>query len=147
MGFSAGGHLASTAATHFQNAFVENISNTSLRPDFQILVYPVISMQNEITHPDSRAKLLGKSPSKELIDLYSNELQINDSTPSAYITHATDDKLVDVDNSIIYYEKLRHHNVPVEMHLYQKGGHGFIFSHEGWMEPLLKWMKDSKWIN
>jgi acetyl esterase/lipase len=147
IGFSAGGHLASTEATHFKKALVENKNNTSLRPDFQILVYPVISMQDSLTHSDSRTKLLGKNPSKESINLYSNELQVDENTPPAYITHAADDKLVDVDNSIRYFEKLRHNNVPVEMHIYPKGGHGFIFKHPGWMEPLFKWMKDSKWIN
>jgi acetyl esterase/lipase len=146
MGFSAGGHLASTEATHFKKALIEN-NSTSLRPDFQIVVYPVISMQDSLTHSDSRTKLLGKNPSKETINLYSNELQVDENTPPAYITHAADDKLVDVDNSIRYFEKLRHNNVPVEMHIYPKGGHGFIFKHQGWMEPLYKWMKDSKWIN
>jgi acetyl esterase/lipase len=147
MGFSAGGHLASTEATHFKKALIENSSNTSLRPDFQILVYPVISMQDKLTHIDSRTQLLGKNPSKDDIDLYSNELQVDENTPSAYITHAADDKLVDVDNSINYFEQLRKHNVPVEMHIYPKGGHGFIFRHEGWMNPLFQWMKDTKLIN
>ena len=147
MGFSAGGHLASTEATHFKKALIENDNNTSLRPDFQIVVYPVISMQDSLTHLDSRSNLLGKNPSKETIDLFSNELQVDENTPPAYITQAADDKLVDVDNSIVYFEKLRHHNVPVEMHIYPKGGHGFVFGHKGWMEPLFKWMKDYKWIN
>lgn len=140
MGFSAGGHLASTAATHFEKSLVENSKNTVLRPDFQILVYPVISMQDNLTHADSRTQLLGKNPSKADIDLFSNELQVNDKTPPAYITHAADDKLVDVDNSIGYFENLRHNNVPVEMHIYPKGGHGFVFRHQGWMDPLFKWM-------
>jgi acetyl esterase/lipase len=147
MGFSAGGHLASTEATHFKKALIENSSNTSLRPDFQILVYPVISMQDKLTHLDSRSQLLGKNPSKDDIDQYSNELQVDENTPSAYITHAADDKLVDVDNSIDYFEQLRKHNVPVEMHIYPKGGHGFIFRHVGWMNPLFQWMKDTKLIN
>jgi acetyl esterase/lipase len=147
IGFSAGGHLASTEATHFAMAVIENNNNTSLRPDFQILVYPVISMQDTLTHRDSRAKLLGKNPSKELIDKFSNELQVDANTPPAYITHAADDKTVDVDNSIGYFEKLRRSSVPVEMHIYPKGGHGFIFRHKGWMDPLFQWMKDSKWIN
>lgn len=147
MGFSAGGHLASTEATHFKNALIENDNNTSLRPDFQILVYPVISMQDKLTHLDSRNQLLGKNPSKDEIDQYSNELQVDENTPAAYITHAADDKLVDVDNSINYFEQLRKHNVPVEMHIYPKGGHGFIFRHEGWMNPLFQWMKDTKLIN
>jgi len=147
MGFSAGGHLASTEATHFKSALIENGKNTSLRPDFQILVYPVISMQEKLTHAESRNQLLGNNPSKETVDLYSNELQIDETTPPAYITHAADDKTVDVDNSIMYFESLRHHNVSVEMHIYPKGGHGFVFGHPGWMDPLFKWMIDSKFTN
>ena len=147
MGFSAGGHLASTEATHFSKALIENNSNSNLRPDFQILVYPVISMQDSLTHKDSRRQLLGANPSKEDIDLYSNELQVNKNSPPAYITHAADDKVVDVDNSIVYLEKLRHDTVPVEMHIYQKGDHGFVFRHPGWMEPLFEWMQSNNWMN
>lgn len=146
MGFSAGGHLAATEATHFEKALVDNSSNTSLRPDFQILVYPVISMQDSLTHRDSRTNLLGKNPSKETIDLYSNERQITKNTPPTYLTHAADDKLVDVDNSVAYFEKLRRQNVGVEMHIYPKGGHGFIFRQPGWMNPLFDWMKRNNWI-
>lgn len=147
MGFSAGGHLASTLATHYNLPLIDNPNNTNLRPDFQILVYPVISMHDSLTHADSRTKLLGTNPDKKNIDWFSNELHVDKNTPPAYITHAGDDKLVDVDNSIIYFERLRHHNVAVEMHIYQKGGHGFIFKMNGWMEPIFKWMKDSKWID
>lgn len=145
-GFSAGGHLASTAATHFQKAVIENPNNTNLRPDFQVVVYPVISMQDSLTHRDSRNNLLGKNPSKEVIDQYSNELQVNKNTPPAYITHAADDNVVDVDNSIQYFEALRHNKVPVELHIYQSGGHGFIFRQPDWIDPLLSWMKKNKWI-
>ncbi|QMU31432.1 alpha/beta hydrolase [Adhaeribacter radiodurans] len=127
VGFSAGGHLASTAATHFAKPLIPNPKNTNLRPDFQVVVYPVISMQDGLTHGDSRSNLLGKNPTKEAIDLFSNELQVTANTPPAYITHAADDKLVDVDNSIAYFQKLRHLGVAVEMHVYPKGGHGFIF--------------------
>jgi acetyl esterase/lipase len=147
IGFSAGGHLASTAATHFDKAYIENSNNTSLRPDFQILVYPVISMQDSLTHGDSRRSLLGGKPTKETIDLFSNELQVTKTSPPAYLTHAADDKVVDVDNTIAYFEKLRHNNVDVEMHIYPKGGHGFIFRQKGWMAPLLLWMKTNKWID
>jgi acetyl esterase/lipase len=147
MGFSAGGHVASTEATHFSKALIENNSTTNLRPDFQILVYPVISMQDSLTHKGSRMQLLGSNPSKETIDLYSNELQVNKNSPPAYITHAADDKVADVDNSIIYFEKLRHNKVPVEMHIYQKGDHGFVFRHPGWMEPLFEWMQANNWMN
>lgn len=147
MGFSAGGHLASTAATHYANALIENTTNTSLRPDFQILVYPVISMQDGLTHKDSRRKLLGNSPSKDVADLYSNELQITETSPPTYLTHAADDNVVDVDNSINYFEALRHKKVPVEMHIYPKGGHGFVFKQPNWMNPLFEWMTVNKWIN
>jgi acetyl esterase/lipase len=146
MGFSAGGHVASTEATHFSKALIENSNNTSLRPDFQILVYPVISMQDSLTHADSRRKLLGTKPTKEQVDLYSNELQVDKNTPPAYITHAADDVTVDVDNSIFYFEHLRHNKVPVEMHIYPRGGHGFIFRQRNWIEPLLQWMKANKWV-
>jgi len=149
MGFSAGGHLASTEATHYKKAVIENSNNTNLRPDFQILVYPVISMQDSLTHLDSRKKLLGENPSKELIDEFSNELQVDESTPPAYITQAGDDKVVDVDNSIVYWEALRHHNVPAELHIYPKGNHGFVLRQptEEWMKSIFKWMKTSKWID
>lgn len=147
MGFSAGGHLASTGATHFKNALIENKNHTSLRPDFQILVYPVISMGDSLTHADSRNKLLGNDPSAQSIIDFSNELQVTADTPPAYITYATDDKLVDVDNGISYYEALRHHNVDVEMHIYSKGGHGFIFREKGWIEPLFQWLRKNKLIN
>ena len=147
MGFSAGGHLAATEATHFKNALIENKNNTSLRPDFQILIYPVISMRDSLTHRDSRNKLLGKNPSVSSIKDFSNELQVTEDTPPAYITYATDDKLVDVDNGIAYYQALRHRNVDVEMHIYSKGGHGFVFREKSWTEPLFHWMRKNKLLN
>ena len=146
IGFSAGGHLASTEATHYQKSLIENKSNANLRPDFLMVVYPVISMQDSLTHADSRKQLLGNNPSKELKDAYSNELQVDEQTPPTWITHAADDNTVDVDNSIDFFEQLRHHKVPVEMHIYPKGGHGFIFHQPVWMEPLFLWMKNNKWI-
>ncbi len=140
MGFSAGGHLASTAATHFEKSLIENPHRTSLRPDFQILVYPVISMRDSLAHGGSRDNLLGKKPTPETIRLFSNELHITPNTPPAWITHAADDKVVDVDNSIAYFEALRHNKVEVEMHIFPKGGHGFIFKYKGWINPLLDWL-------
>ena len=147
MGFSAGGHLASTVSTHFEKAYIENEQNTSLRPDFQILVYPVISMTSNLTHDGSRNALIGENPSDEDIRLFSNELQVNTNTPIAYITHAADDITVDVDNSIEYFEQLRHKKVNVEMHIYPKGGHGFIFKHSSWITPLFDWMKRNQLMN
>ncbi len=143
MGFSAGGHLASTAATHFENPVIENKENTSVRPDFAILVYPVISMQDSLTHMGSRIALLGDKPSKELVDLYSNELQVTENTPPTYITHAGDDKLVDVENSLSFYKSLNKNNVPAEMHIYPKGDHGFVLRQpvEDWTSLVVKWIK------
>ena len=147
MGFSAGGHLASTVSTHFEKAYIENEQNTSLRPDFQILVYPVISMTSNLTHDGSRNALIGENPSEEDVQLFSNELQVNTNTPIAYITHAADDITVDVDNSIEYFEQLRHKKVNVEMHIYPKGGHGFIFKYSNWITPLFDWMKRNQLMN
>lgn len=141
MGFSAGGHLASTAATHFEKSYIPNSENTNLRPDFQVLVYPVISMQDALTHSGSRDALIGKNPSQEDKGLFSNELQVKANTPIAWLTHAADDKVVDVDNSISYFETLRKNKVEVEMHIFPKGDHGFIFRHKGWTDPLFDWMK------
>jgi acetyl esterase/lipase len=146
IGFSAGGHLASTAATHFGKVLVENPKGTSVRPDFQVLVYPVISMQKELTHADSRNNLLGAEPSKETADYFSNEKQVNPETPIAYLAHAADDNVVDVDNTILYFEALRKAKVPVEMHVYPSGNHGFIFKRPDWIQPLLLWMRSSKII-
>lgn len=149
MGFSAGGHVASTEATHYQKAFIENNDSTNLRPDFQVLVYPVISMEDKLTHLGSRTNLLGKNPSKNDINEFSNELHVNKNSPPAYITQAGDDTTVDVDNSIVYYEQLRHHGVAAELHLYPHGGHGFVLrlKTSDWMEPIFKWMRSSGWIN
>ncbi len=148
MGFSAGGHLASSAGTHFDTSFIPNKENISLRPDFSILVYPVISMSDNLAHLGSRTNLLGADPSPEKIKFFSNELHITDKTPPTWITHAGDDKVVDVDNSIVFYEALRHNNVPVEMHLYPKGDHGFVLKlpTEAWMNPLFGWMNANNWI-
>ncbi|MCB0744266.1 MAG: alpha/beta hydrolase [Ignavibacteriae bacterium] len=143
MGFSAGGHLASTAATHFDMQIIENSNNINLRPDFQILIYPVISMQDKLTHLGSRENLLGKNPTQEFVDIYSNELQVIENTPPAYITHTGDDNVVDVANSLEYYKSLKKNDVPAEMHIYPKGNHGFVLSQptEEWMEPIIKWLK------
>lgn len=148
MGFSAGGHLASSAGVHFDSSFIPNNEQTSLRPDFMILVYPVISMTDKLTHRDSRRKLLGEPAPVEKINYFSSELQVTDSTPPAWITHATDDKTVDVDNSIVFYEALKEHKVPVEMHIYPKGDHGFVLNipPEKWMSSLFEWMKVNGWL-
>ena len=145
MGFSAGGHLASMLATHYEPALIDNPDGTSLRPDFQIVVYPVISFLDSITHKDSRTALLGENfTEKEMIN-FSNELQVTSDTPPAYITHAGDDGLVPVDNSLNYYRQLIQHKVPAEMHLYPKGNHGFLLRWpiDEWRSPLLRWMNQA----
>ncbi len=145
MGFSAGGHLASTAATHFSsNVDVTNKDTTSVRPDFAILIYPVISFDSTITHKGSRNNLVGATASAEQIKLYSNELQVNAKTPPSFLVHAGDDGAVPVENSIRYYQACVKYKVPAEMHLYPKGGHGFgMFNKttaDNWMERLKNWL-------
>ena len=147
MGFSAGGHLASTAATHFEVAYIPNKEATSLRPDFTVLVYPVISYENGLLHKGSRDNLLGPKPTAEKIKFYSNEQHVTAQTPPTWLTHAGDDTVVSVGNSIRFYEALIKNKVPAEMHLYPKGGHGFVIYQptEEWMQPLLAWMRKNKW--
>ena len=150
LGFSAGGHLASTLATHYLDK-VYDADETSARPDFSILIYPVISMENGITHNGSKVSLLGQNTSKELIEKYSNEKQIDANTPKTFIVHATDDKVVPVENSINYYMNLKKYNVPVEMHLYENGGHGFGLgtkgTHTEWPKACEKWLAENSILN
>ena len=150
MGFSAGGHLASTLATHFNNAVIENSKNISLRPDFAILVYPVISFSDNLTHWGSRNNLIGKKPTAEQINFFSNELQITPQTPPTFLVHAANDEVVKVENSLIFFEKLREQKVPAEMHIYEKGGHGFGMynrtTKDLWLKSAINWMKANKII-
>lgn len=145
MGFSAGGHLASTAATHFnRKADATNKDTTSVRPDFAILVYPVISFDSTITHKGSRNNLVGATASADQIKRFSNELQVTAKTPPSFLVHAGDDGAVPVENSIRYYQACVKYKVPAEMHLYPKGGHGFgMFNKttsDNWMERLKNWL-------
>jgi acetyl esterase/lipase len=151
MGFSAGGHLASTAGTHFDKAVIANPKNTSLRPDFMLLIYPVISFTDSLTHMGSRNNLIGKNPSLEKIKEYSNELHVTANTPPTFLVHASDDDVVIPQNSIALYLALVKNNVPVEMHLYETGGHGFGLKpkniNEQWMERCKNWMQNHGWLN
>jgi acetyl esterase/lipase len=150
MGFSAGGHLASTAGTHFATAWIENKNNISLRPDFMILIYPVISFSDAIGHIGSRENLIGKVPSAEKIEQYSNELQITSKTPAAFLVHAGDDNVVKVQNSINFYEAEQKNNIGAELHIYPKGGHGFGMNNpttkDLWMERLRNWIDSNGWL-
>ena len=150
MGFSAGGHLASTLATHFEDNVYNSKYNSSARPDFSMLIYPVISMDEKITHKGSRENLIGKNPTAELVQKYSNELQINSKTPPAILIHATDDKAVPVENSINYFLGLKRNNIQAEMHVYEKGGHGFGLgvtdTSQYWPKACEDWLRINKLI-
>ena len=136
-GFSAGGHLASTASTHF---------TPETRPDFSILTYPVISFTTKYVHKGSLNALLGKEPDPELVKLLSNELQVTKNTPPTFLVHASDDMSVPPENSILYYMALRNAGVPAELHIYQRGGHGFGLGHtdvalSSWSSRLEAWLQ------
>lgn len=148
MGFSAGGHLASSAGTHFDARIIENPENTDLRPDFMVLVNPVISFSNEIGHPGSRNNLLGKSASAEKINFFSNELHVNQSTPQTFLVHTADDSVVSPENSFSFYHALRKNKVSAELHIYSEGEHGFLKKpvFEEWFGRTVNWMKDRKLI-
>lgn len=151
MGFSAGGHLAATASTHFGKAVIDNPGNISLRPDFSVLCYPVISMQPGLTHAGSRNNLLGRNPDTAVTNAFSNELLVTPQTPRTFLVLAQDDKAVPPMNSISYYEALLKNHVPAEIHIYQNGGHGFglAFDRVGdnWMNRLKKWLQHNHYIN
>jgi acetyl esterase/lipase len=149
MGYSAGGHLAASAGTHINKNYIDNLQNTSLRPDFMILVYPVISLNDEIGSKATRANLLGKTPSNEQISDFSNELQVTSKTPPSFLIHADDDKIVPVENSIRFYKELKKFSIPVGMHIYPEGDHGFLkgFSKDTYLGYCIDWMRQMKLIN
>jgi acetyl esterase/lipase len=145
MGFSAGGHLASTLSTHFNEKVYEPEDSTSARPNFSLLIYPVISMDSSITHWGSRVNLLGGTPTPELVKHYSNELQVNSETPPAFMVHSLDDGAVPVQNSINYALAMHKFNIPCELHLYQTGGHGYGLgkstnTESTWPEACHRWL-------
>lgn len=139
MGASAGGHLASTLATHY--------SDSLSRPDFQVLFYPVVTMNPAFTHMGSHNNLLGKDATKELEDEFSNELHVDKSTPQAFIMFSSNDRDVLPANSINYYNALIANGVPVTMHIYPTGGHGWGFRDSftykrQWTGELEKWLRE-----
>jgi acetyl esterase/lipase len=148
MGFSAGGHLAATAGTHYDKSFIDNPGRTSLRPDFMVLVYPVISLLDKVGHKGSGLNLLGASPSPEKVRYFSNELQVGKTAPPAFLTHAGDDKVVDVANSIQFYEALNRNGVPADLHIYSKGDHGYLKepAFDEWFGRCVAWLRQSKMI-
>ncbi len=149
MGFSAGGHLASTLSTHYDAgdpSSADPIEQQSCRPDFSVLVYPVISFTGEFSHSGSRRSLLGENADPELVRYYSNELQVTGDTPPAILIHSDDDAGVPVENSIVYYEALRANQVSSELHIYPYGGHGYSLAiGQGhlstWPDRVIEWIK------
>jgi acetyl esterase/lipase len=148
MGFSAGGHVASTLSTHYQKSLIENASNTNLRPDYSLLIYPVITFQDSILHKGSKKALIGENAPSDKVREYSNELQVTADTPPAFIVHCSDDHVVPVANSINYYNALQRNHVKVEMHIYEAGGHGFGMHNatttDSWMDRCFNWMMANK---
>lgn len=146
MGFSAGGHLAASASTRYMERLISNPKNHSLRPDFTILGYPVISFTDSLGHTGSRANLIGKQISEARIRKYSNEFNVTKKTPPAFLVHAKDDKGVPFNNSVAYLQALQKNKVPVTLKAFEKGGHGFGMhngtTEEKWMDDLKLWMKE-----
>ncbi|MDO8539102.1 MAG: alpha/beta hydrolase [Opitutaceae bacterium] len=146
IGSSAGGHLASTLATHFdagKPGDTDSIERESSRPDLAILCYPVISLV-EFPHVGSRRTLLGENPAPELVKYLSNELQVTKDTPPCFLWHTVEDKTVPVENSLMFAAALRRNGVPFGLHIYEKGAHGLGFGRPGkpappWAEQLLHW--------
>lgn len=152
MGFSAGGHLAASLATHYNDVKIENPTKVSLRPDFQILIYPVISFGPE-GHEGSRINLIGNASDAKTvkaIDYFSNEKQITKDTPPAFLVHSKDDDAVPVANAIHYYDNLIANKVPAELYLYEKGGHGYGMKNSTseiiWTSVMKTWMQKSNII-
>lgn len=146
IGFSAGGHLASTLSTHYAEKVYDS-DNTSARPDFSLLIYPVISFDASFTHAGSRENLIGKNPSEEMIRHFSNEQQIDANTPPAFLVHSADDDVVPLRNSISYLEGLRKYKIASELHVFQKGGHGYGMSvgkgtQSAWPTLCINWIKE-----
>ena len=146
MGFSAGGHLAATAGTHDDPAWIDKGAGISLRPSFLVLVYPVISLTEQMGHSGTRTNLLGAKPSAEQINQYSNENHVTAATPPTFLTHAGDDTVVPVANSLVFYEALQRQNVPADLHIYTQGGHGYLKTpaFEEWFGRCLHWLRAVK---
>jgi acetyl esterase/lipase len=144
MGFSAGGHLAASVATHFNRDYTNTLDGQNLRPDFQILIYPVVTFRS-YSHQGSVNSLLGKNKNEELLQLFSNEEQVNANTPRAFLVHAADDMAVPLSNSLNYASVLATNKVAVDLHVMAKGGHGFGLTNkmteEYWFDRLATWFK------
>lgn len=151
MGFSAGGHLASTISTHYDEKVYDPIDTTSARPDFSLLIYPVVSMESAVTHLGSRENLIGKNPKPEMVKHFSNALQVTGKTPPAFLVHSMDDGVVPVENSIEYALALKKNKVPCELHIYESGGHGYGMGWSAktettWTQACRKWLETNGFL-
>ena len=154
IGFSAGGHMASTAGTHFDDgnaASADSIDRQSSRPDFMILVYPVITMGLQFAHRGSRDNLLGENPSPALVRTMSNETQVTPNTPPTFLVASTNDTVVPVENTLMFFQALHAAGVSVEMHIYESGPHGFGLGHDHpalatWTGLCANWLRGHGWL-
>jgi len=150
MGFSAGGHLAATAATRFARPVLPGATAEQVRPDFLVLAYPVISFEDAITHEVSRETLLGAVATRELIEAYSNERHVTAQTPPTFLMHAADDRSVPVANSLRFFEALQAAKVPSQLIVYPAGGHGFGLRNattpDRWIERVHDWLASSGYL-
>lgn len=155
LGFSAGGHMASTIGTHFDagdSSSADSIDRVSSRPDLMILLYPVITMSEPYTHHGSRTNLLGATPSPDLVHLMSNETQVTSQTPPAFIVATSDDATVPVENSVMMYQALHAAKVPVELHVFEHGPHGFGLAPgdpvlSSWTTLCERWLRRHGWLD
>ena len=150
MGFSAGGHLAASLSTLYSYNLHNYNDSISLRPDFSVLIYPVISFRDSISHSGSKHRLIGEHPSEEMTKLFSCNEQVNNNTPATFLLAANDDKTVPVINTKLYYEALLKHKVVAEIHIYQNGGHGFglyLPDHYEWINTLKRWLQVNKMLS
>ncbi|MEC7264833.1 MAG: alpha/beta hydrolase [Bacteroidota bacterium] len=150
MGFSAGGHAASTLGTHFQEQVYvpkDEWDTVSARPTFMALIYPVITMTKPLTHLGSRTALLGETNDENLVHRFSNELNVTKDTPPAFLIHSVDDDIVPVENTLLFFNALKNNGVPVEMHIYPYGGHGYAIGRKDehlkwWLDDFVRWLND-----
>lgn len=155
MGASAGGHVAATAATLYdapEGRTGAALDTTSARPDFVALLYPVITMRDPFAHRDSRTNLLGASPPESLVARMSLETQVTANTPPVFLVHTAEDKTVPLENSVLFYQALRRAGVPAELHLYERGAHGFGMTQglgptSQWFQRFAEWMRAHGWLD
>lgn len=151
MGFSAGGHLAATTGTQFKSPVLPQWRSADVRPDFLILIYPVITFADPSVHSGSREMLLGDSPSQADLQRFSAQLAVSDETPPTFLVHAADDETVPVANSIRFFEALQARKIPAQLMIYPRGGHGYGLSNastgDRWMERCRQWLQSQGWLS